>query len=263
MISEAFNPSHSRFFGAMLQWCWRAVLWRRRSGIWEESSSGQVKVQWLTLCYSSLRPECWDCDGQQHGIHISQVSPENANYGGNQLQTLQITAPKTWENGDKQSHNGDTIWQNVALNATEEWNWKDKNQKYWNIAWKKYKVKKSWEIRLYKKPPERWPNGRMLVRRLQWNYVWWNFFQVAKTWSPRIDGSNYTPFFQLKNFYGRENDLQSWNPTFLGIRSPNPLPISSGLGNLTRMSQLSASLISTSASSTSIKSDEKENAIEI
>ena len=62
-----------------------------------------------------------------------------------------------------------------------------------------------------------------------------NFFlQVAKTWSPRIDGANYTPFFQLKNFYGRENDLQSWNPTFLGIRSPNPLPISSGLGNLTR-----------------------------
>ena len=127
----------------LVQW-WRraAVLWRRRSGIWEESLSGQVKVQWLTLCYSSLRPECWDCDGQQHGIHISQVSPENANYGRNQLQTLQITAPKTWENGDKQSHNGDTIWQNVALNATEEWNWKDKNQKYWNIAWNKYKVKK-------------------------------------------------------------------------------------------------------------------------
>ena len=35
-----------------------------------------------------------------------------------------------------------------------------------------------------------------------------NFFlQVAKTWSPRIDGSNYTPFCQLKKFYGRENDL--------------------------------------------------------
>ena len=60
------------------------------------------------------------------------------------------------------------------------------------------------------------------------------FFQVAKTWSPRIDGSNYTPFFQLKIFYGCQNDLQSWNPTFLGIRSPNPLPISSGLGNLTK-----------------------------
>ena len=36
-----------------------------------------------------------------------------------------------------------------------------------------------------------------------------------------------------KFFYGCENDLQSWNPTFLGIRSPNPLSISSGLGNLT------------------------------
>ena len=51
---------------------------------------------WL-LCYSSLRPECWDCDGQQHDIHISHVSPENANYGRNQLQTLQIPALKKWK----------------------------------------------------------------------------------------------------------------------------------------------------------------------
>ena len=54
-----------------------------------------MKVQWLALCYSSLRPGYRDCDGQQHDIHISQVSPENANYGRNQLQTLQITAPKS------------------------------------------------------------------------------------------------------------------------------------------------------------------------
>ena len=36
-----------------------------------------------------------------------------------------------------------------------------------------------------------------------------------------------------KIFFGCENDLQSWNPTFLGVRSPNPLPKASGLGNLT------------------------------
>ena len=45
------------FFCAMLQWCRRAVLWRRRSGIWEESSSGQVKVQWLTSML--FVPEAW------------------------------------------------------------------------------------------------------------------------------------------------------------------------------------------------------------
>ena len=59
------------------------------SGPWGESSSGQVKVQWLTLCYSSLRPEWHECDGRRHGIHLPQVSPENANYGRSQLQTLQ------------------------------------------------------------------------------------------------------------------------------------------------------------------------------
>ena len=52
-----------------------------------------------------------------------------------------------------------------------------------------------------------------------------------------MGGSNDTPFFQLKIFYGCQIDLQSWNPTFLGIRSPNPLPISSGLGNLTTRDQ--------------------------
>ena len=49
--------------------------------------SGQVKVQWLPLCYSSLRLGSLCCGGQQQGILISQVSPENANYGRNQLQT--------------------------------------------------------------------------------------------------------------------------------------------------------------------------------
>ena len=51
--------------------------------------------------------------------------------------------------------------------------------------------------------------------------------------SPRIDGSNYTPFCLSQSCFGRENELQSWNPTFLGVRSPNQLSIASGLGNLT------------------------------
>ena len=105
------------FFGTMLQWGRRAVLWRRRSGIWEESLSGQVKVQWLTLCYSSLRPECWDCDGQQHDIHISHVSPENANYGRNQLQTLQIPALKKWKNSDKQAMTVTSLTNNTPPGA--------------------------------------------------------------------------------------------------------------------------------------------------
>ena len=35
------------------------------------------------------------------------------------------------------------------------------------------------------------------------------FIKLVQTCSPRIDGSNYTPFFQLKIFYGCQNDLQS------------------------------------------------------
>ena len=62
-----------------------------------------------------------------------------------------------------------------------------------------------------------WPNGRMHVAKsedagqeaLVKLCVMKFFFQVAKTCSPRIDGSNYTPFFQLKIFYGCQNDLQS------------------------------------------------------
>ena len=39
--------------------------------------------------------------------------------------------------------------------------------------------------------------------------------------------------FATKNFVGWENDSQSWNPCFLGVRSPNQLPKASWLGNLT------------------------------
>ena len=127
--------------------------------------SGQVKVQWLTLCYSSPRPECWDCDGQQHGIHISQVSPENANYGRNQLQTLQIPALKKWKNSDKRAT---TV---TMFDKMLHWRMKleGTNAKCWL---RRNTSQQQQQIQLYCKPPERWPNWGMLVRRLQWNYVW-------------------------------------------------------------------------------------------
>ena len=48
----------------------------------------------------------------------------------------------------------------------------------------------------------------------------WIFFAVAKIITSRIEDSKYTPFWLAKNFVGWENDLQSWNPCFLGVRSP-------------------------------------------
>ena len=44
--------------------------------------------------------------------------------------------------------------------------------------------------------------------------------KMAKTGPVRIEDSKYTPFCMSKSFFRRENDLQSWNPTFLSIRSP-------------------------------------------
>ena len=171
MISEAFNPSHSRSF-----WCnadreqshkcpTSSLMWRRGSGIWEDPISGQVKVQWLTLCYSSLRLWSLCCCGHQHGIHISWVSPENANYGRNQLQTLQIPALKKWKNSDKRAT---TV---TMFDKMLHWRMKleGTNAKYWL---RRNTSQQQQQIQLYCKPPERWPNWGMLVRRLQWNYVW-------------------------------------------------------------------------------------------
>ena len=76
----------------------------------ENPISGQVKVQWLTLCYSSLRLWSLCCCGRQHGIHISRVSPENANYGRNQLQT---------------HANSLSLYIFIAHCWIEEWNWKE------------------------------------------------------------------------------------------------------------------------------------------
>ena len=84
-----------------------------------------LRLWWATAWHSHFSRFTWKCK------LWTKSTANSANHSA-----------KKWENGDKQSHNGDTIWQNVALNATEEWNWKDKNQKYWNIAWNKYKVKK-------------------------------------------------------------------------------------------------------------------------
>ena len=46
------------------------------------------------------------------------------------------------------------------------------NAKYWL---RRNTSQQQQQIQLYCKPPERWPNWRMMVWRLQWNYMWWNF----------------------------------------------------------------------------------------
>ena len=68
------------------------------------------------------------------------------------------------------------------------------------------------------------------------NFVRKILTKMAKTGPVRIEDSKYTPFCLSKSFFRRENDLQSWNTTFLSIRSPNPLPKVSGLENLTSLS---------------------------
>ena len=140
MISEAFNPSHSRFFGAMMTESSSLVevtFWNLRRILIRTGESSVVdfmlfvpeawvlRLWWATAWHSYFTSLTWKCK------LWTKSTANSANHSA-----------KKWENGDKQSHNSDTIWQNVALNATEEWNWKDKNQKYWNIAWNKYKVKK-------------------------------------------------------------------------------------------------------------------------
>ena len=50
------------------------------------------------------------------------------------------------------------------------------------------------------------------------------------------DGSNYVPILQAAMGFFSTNDLRSQIPTFLGVRSTNPLPEASGLEKLTRYS---------------------------
>ena len=40
------------------------------------------------------------------------------------------------------------------------------------------------------------------------------FIKLVQTGSQLIYGSNYTPFCLSQSCFGRENELQSWNPTF-------------------------------------------------
>ncbi len=88
---------------------------------------------------------------------------------------------------------------------------------------------------------QKWPNwGRRMTKlgeesqeALVKTFVRKILTKMAKTGPVGIEDSKYTPFCMSKSFFRCENDLQSWNPTFLSIRSPNPLPKASGLENLT------------------------------
>ena len=79
----------------------------------------------------------------------------------------------------------------------------------------------------------RWPNGRKGDRRLLWPSVWKIFFRSGQILQFTHDLFQFYQAFGTKNFVGWENDSQSWNPCFLGVRSPNQLPKASWLGNLT------------------------------
>ena len=70
---------------------------------------------------------------------------------------------KKWKSSDKQCHNIDNIWLKVVLNKSEEWNWEDTNLKYWHKTNTSQGIQ---EIRLYSKPPQRWPNRGRRVKRL-------------------------------------------------------------------------------------------------
>ena len=79
----------------------------------------------------------------------------------------------------------------------------------------------------------RWPNGRKGDRGLQWPSVWKIFFRSGQNLQFMHDLFQFYKAFATKNFVVWENDSQSWNPCFLGVRSPNQLPKASWLGNLT------------------------------
>ena len=80
---------------------------------------------------------------------------------------------------------------------------------------------------------ERWPYGRKGDRGLQWPSLGKIFFQSGQNLQFTHDLFQFYKAFATKNFVVWENDSQSWNPCFLGVRSPNQLPNASWLGNLT------------------------------
>ena len=66
----------------------------------------------------------------------------------------------------------------------------------------------------------RWPNRGKGDRGLLWPSVWKNFFQSGQILQFTHDLFQFCKAFVTKNFVGWENDSQSWNPCFLGVRSP-------------------------------------------
>ena len=95
-----------------------------------------------------------------------------------------------------------------------------------------------WEIHLYigcQKSDEtggRESKGRSGLMKLS------KLVQNGKIWRSWMTDSNSVELFHVEFFFDWEPDLQSWNIAFLGVRSPNPLPKASGLGNLTTETQI-------------------------
>ena len=142
------------------------LMWRRGSGVWTlrrilirtgESSvvdfvlfvpeAWMTRVWWATAWHSSSTSLTWKC---------KLWAKSTANFAKSQMS-------KKWKSSDKQSHYIDNIWPKVALNKSEEWNWEDTNLKYWHET---NTSQGNQEIRLYSKPPQRWPNRGRRVKRL-------------------------------------------------------------------------------------------------
>ena len=158
MISEAFNPSHSRSF-----WCnadreqshespTSSLMWRRGAGIWEESNirTGESSVVDFVLFF----PEAL----------ISMLLWASAWHSHFSSFTWKC---KLWTKSCKLTfivHFHCTLYIFIAHCCIEEWNWKEegRNAKYWP---KRNTSQQSEQIQLDFKPPERWPNQGMTVRR--------------------------------------------------------------------------------------------------
>ena len=67
---------------------------------------------------------------------------------------------------------------------------------------------------------ERWPNARKGDRRLLWASAWKTFFWSGQNLQFTHDLFQFYQAFATKKFVGWENEPQSWNPCFLGVRSP-------------------------------------------
>ena len=104
-----------------------------------------------------------------------------------------------------------------VLSAKCDWQWKSTSQTNQKCNMAQIWVKANRQILLFRKVAklEEGSQGAAVTK-----WVDEFFFAVAKIITSRIEDSKYTPFWLAKNFVGWENDLQSWNPCFLGVRSP-------------------------------------------